>query len=498
MEERDWWHRERQEAAEQYLPHNVCGKGHRRSLALETAEGGCICLPCFAALLSDPRSPSHHVSYALFQLSRAISDPYVLRELRGKHAYFIVSPLVSALSVFDDEALARQVIDLVSDLCFRRDNGGLGEVDERSASSLLSGDFIARIADWLAGTQAWSRRQIRMLHCFGVLLSSFNGTSPAAHIREQAALFSNLFVGLQLPSEELRGEVLFVIYKLCSSNVTPWDDLDSDIDNGIDSLDAGATTLVRLTLEILLRTQYDEVRMNCLALLLILVGKGFQSSFLNSYHNLVLEEASKQKEEITQQTPLINLFADAIKGPLLSSDEEIQIRTLDLIFYMLSPGNCSLKQILVLVKEDIPDYIFEVLRLSANKEPIVMSCIRALTLFTTVEEAFNQKLVLGLPTLLSILHYTSQLPLHPAQPQALNLVCNCVSSFPGIMSTSQVEDLALILTSILKRCINGEYPETFLLACSTFVEILKSPSSSGIQKIGELVQEASRGSTNIL
>ncbi|PKU76745.1 Protein PRD1 [Dendrobium catenatum] len=363
---------------EQFSPASSCSKGHRRSLAVETAAGGSICLSCFAALVSDSRSPTHHVSYALSQLNLTFDDPDLLLELRERHAYLLVAPLVAALSAFDDEPLARQVMDVISDLCFR------GEIS-------LSGDFIARIADRLAsGALAWSRRHIYLLHCFGVLLNSHQGSSPAAHIREQDALFSNLLFGLQLPSEELRGEVLFVIYKLC--------------------------------------------QLNC---------------------------------------PLITLFSDAIKGSLLSSDEGIQISTLDLIFHMISPENCSINQLRVLVEENIPDYIFEILRLSA-------------------EEVFKQKLVVGFSTLLSVLHYTSQIPLHPVQPHALTLVCNCISYSPGIMSISQVTEVALILTCILRRCMNGELPETFILACSTFVEILKSPSAYGIKKIGDMIKEASR------
>ncbi|XP_020598050.1 protein PRD1-like [Phalaenopsis equestris] len=252
---------------EEFSAASACLKGHRRSLSVETAAGGSICLACFAALVSDPLSPTHYVSYALSQLNLSFDDPDLLMELRERHAYLLVVPLVAALSVFDDE-IARQVMELIYDFCFRGQMGRLGlggSGSERFSATSLSGDFIARIADRLSsGTIAWSRRYICLLHCFGELLNTHQASSPAVHIREKDALFSNLLIGLQLPSEELRGEVLFVLYKLCSLSITPWENVDDDNDDCAGSLDARAAALLRLALEILLKTQHDEVRMNCL------------------------------------------------------------------------------------------------------------------------------------------------------------------------------------------------------------------------------------------
>ncbi|XP_020571379.1 protein PRD1 [Phalaenopsis equestris] len=233
-------------------------------------------------------------------------------------------------------------------------------------------------------------------------------------------------------------------------------------------------------------------RFQALTLLLVLAGKGlFQNLFVNNILGIDLNEARGNGEGIMQQSPLISLFADAIKGCLLSSDEDIQINTLNLIIHIISPENCSITELRVLVEENIPDYIFEILRLSGNKDPVVIASLQCLALFAAAEELMKQKLVVGFSSLLSALHYTSQIPLHPVQPHALKLVGNCISNSPGIISISQVSELASILTCILRRSINGETPETFILACSAFVEILKSPSSHGIQKIGALIKEAS-------
>jgi len=55
---------------------------------------------------------------------------------------------VSSVSSFNDDQIAQQAIDLISELC---DAGGCD----------VSGEFVARIADSLSsGGLAWSRRQL--------------------------------------------------------------------------------------------------------------------------------------------------------------------------------------------------------------------------------------------------------------------------------------------------------------------------------------------------
>lgn len=75
---------------------------------------------------------------------------------------------------------------------------------------------------------------------------------------------------------------------------------------------------------------------------------------------------SKEIEDRTEGSSLVNLFAEAIKGPLLSSDSQVQIGTLDFLFHYLSSEGTSGSQIRVLVEENIADYVFEILRLSGE------------------------------------------------------------------------------------------------------------------------------------
>ncbi|XP_042471205.1 protein PUTATIVE RECOMBINATION INITIATION DEFECT 1 isoform X1 [Zingiber officinale] len=460
-----------------------CGKGHRPSMSVATSEGGVICLACLSALLSDPRALTHHVSYALSQLSTAIRCPDFVRRLAGRQPHLIVSPLVRALASFDDEPLARQLIDLVSDL------------SECGLPRSVFGDFVSRVSDFISsGGLAWSRRQFFMLHCLGVLLNSRQDCNPAAHIRDKAALFSILVTGLQLPSEEIRGEILFVLYKMFLQQVMPW----TDESNSEHDYSLKEESLLKLALETLLKAQKDDVRTNCIALLLVLAQRGvFENLFGNSrLLSLNSERVKPMKEDgLLLSSSLVDMFADAIKGPLLSSDIQLQTNTLDLIFHTVSSGFSSVKQIQALIEKDIADYVFEVLRLSGNQDSVIISCLHILDILATADEAFVHRLAVGFNILLPVLRYVIEIPLHPAQNHALKLVWTCITHCPGIMSISQVEELAGILAQLFKRKATVELPivsEAFTLACLTFVELLKSPSSCNINQLAPLIQEASR------
>ncbi|GKV28605.1 hypothetical protein SLEP1_g37628 [Rubroshorea leprosula] len=439
-------------------PEQPCSQGHRASLSLYTQEGGSICLLCLSNLISDPRSPTVHVSYALSQLSHALSQPQFLRSLLSFHPHFLVSSLVRALSSFEDDPIAYQLVHIISALC-------------TSAGGSVTADFVARVADTLSsGVLAWSRRQLHMLHCFGVLLNC-QTTDPSAYIKDKGALVSNLVAGLQLPRVSDEADVL---HSFCPD-------------------------LLRLSLEALMKTQRDDVRLNCVALLTILAQKGFLG---NAHGNGISSMNSDEADSFMQttadgldETPPESLFAEAIKGPLLSSDSQVQISTLDLIFQYLSGENALGKQIQVLVEENIVDYILEILRLSECKDTLVISCLKVLNLFSSAGKSFIKRLVVGFTTLLQVLRYVAEVPFHPVQSHTLKLIWNSISDCPGIVSASHTEELVVFVTKMLKRHIDGKMgmlSETFIMACSIFVALLKSPSSQWTSNIPTLIQEASR------
>ncbi|KAF4378879.1 hypothetical protein G4B88_008349 [Cannabis sativa] len=458
-------------------PSSSCSQGHRSSMILQTNEGGSICLICFSNLISEPHSPTLHVSYALSQLSIAISQPPFLRSLLSFHPLLLVSPLVSALSSFDDAPLARQIVDLVAALCASAD----------SEHSSVHGSFVARVSDRLSsGALCWSRRQVYMLHCLGILLK-FEKDDLYAHIRDKCHLVSNLVGGLQLPSDEIRGEIFFVLYRLLLLQ-------DGD---GDDILSTFCPKLLHLSLEALVKTQVDDVRLNCVALLTVLAQRGlFGNAFAVETTSLYTNEADsvmQAAEDGRDGSPLNVLFAEAIKGPLLSTDSQVQIGTVNLLIHYMTSEGTSIEQIQVLVEDNIADYVFEILRLSDCKDPVVKSCLQVLDLLSTAKQAFKQRLLVGFSTLIPVLQYVAEIPFHPAQRHTLKLIWTCISDCPRIPSASQIKEIVVILTRMLGKHAGGEIdmlPETFTMACLIFVSLLKSPSSHGTLSLTTSIKEA--------
>ncbi|CAI9117522.1 OLC1v1018922C1 [Oldenlandia corymbosa var. corymbosa] len=459
-------------------PCETCAQGHSTAFNLPTSEGGKICLVCFSNLISNPKSPTIHVSYAISQLSQALGQPQFLHTFVTFHSHFLISPLVHALSAFNDFALAGQIVELCLQIC------------EAARDSDVFGDFIAKLADHLSSySLAWSRQQVYILHCLGVLLDH-QKNDPLVQVKDKHALVSNLITGLQVPSEDIQGESLFVLYKLSLIQAV------DDRNNFVEVLEANCAKLFHLSLEALMKTQDDDIRMNCVALLTVFAHRGwFQTFCMSEVMDYCESENFMQTvDQAYDQFPLITLFAEAIKGPLLSSDSQVQVATLDLIFMGLSSRANSAEEIQVLVEENITDYVFEILRLSGCKDPVASSCIRVLDLLSTAVQAFRQRLAIGFPTLIPALQYVAEVPFHPAQTQSLKLVSYCVSNCPGVVSTSHVEEIGLILTGLLKKHIDGESgiaSETFNLACSLLVSLMTTFSASALNL--NSLQDASEG-----
>ncbi|KAL9240084.1 hypothetical protein vseg_014344 [Gypsophila vaccaria] len=457
-----------------------CAQNHRASLTLTTSHssggggGGSICLLCLANLITNPNSPTFHVVYALSHLAHAVSHPSFLSPLLSFHAHLIISPLVVALSAFGDDRIARLVVELVDQLSV---SGGVS----------VSGEFVAKLGDVLSECSlVWSRRQFYSLHCFGVLLSRH--TDTYACIKDKAALIHNLAMGLQLPSEEIQGEIMFVLYRICILQYSTKDEEGSDV------LLERCPAILQMSLGVLLKTQRDDIRLNCLALLKVLSQRGLLSDAFSSDFNMMDTcEADIYSEGETNG--LSKLFAEAIKSPLLSPDDQVQISALDLIFQCLSHGDCSLKQIQILVEENVADYVFEILRLSERKDQVVISCVQVLDLLSTAEQSFKPRLAIGFTTLVSLMPQVTQVRCHPVQPQMLKLVLDGISSFPGVVSTKIVEEISSALVLMLKRYTSGEMgilSETFVSVCSIFVALMKSPSASSVLTLLPAIQEASK------
>ncbi|CAN4088215.1 unnamed protein product [Withania somnifera] len=350
-------------------------------------------------------------------------------------------------------------------------------------------EFVARLADRLSsGSLVWSQRQLHTLHCLGLLLDYQKNHSY--WLEETDALIFNLVSGLHLSSEDIQGEILFVLYKLFLLN------LSQDGDDH-PSLSGHFSKLLHSALAVLMKAQSDDVRLNCIAFLTVIIQRGsYQTTSIigtRSRSSYDVDHLTETNEQIPDELAI--LFAEAVKGPLLSSDNQVQIAALDLLYLYLSGKDVLENQIQVFVEENIADYAFEVLRLSECKDPTIKSCIQLLDILATAEQAFRQRLAIGFMALIPILHHVAEIPFHPVQTETLRLIWNSVENCPGVISKSQVEEICLSLTGMLKKNLDGEIgmlPETLALVCSIFVALMKCSSSCGISSFLLSIQDASR------
>ncbi|MCD7447692.1 hypothetical protein HAX54_032885 [Datura stramonium] len=423
-------------------PPLTCAQGHSSTLIIPTDEGGSICLLCLSNLISNPRSPTVHVSYALSQLSIALFQPSFRQTFFTFHSHFLISPLVGVLSSFNDEPIANQTMDLIMQLC-------------ESPDCDVHAEFVARLADRLSsGSLAWSQRQFHTvtLETETVAISFCLKLSPEGQF-------------LLEYSEDIQGEILFVLYKLFLLNVS------QDGDNP-PSLFGHFSKLPHLALEVLMKAQSDDVRLNCIAFLTVIMQRGFfqTTSIIGTRSRSSYDvDHLMETNELISDGPLAILFAEAVKGPLLSSDNQVQIAALDLLYLYLSGKDVLENEIQVFVEENVADYVFEVLRLSGCKDPTIKSCILLLNILATAEQAFRQRLAIGFMALISVLHHVAEIPFHPVQTETLKLIWNSVENCPGVVSKSQVEEISLALTGMLKKNLDGEIgmlPETLALDAS--------------------------------
>lgn len=126
------------------------------------------------------------------------------------------------------------------------------------------------------------------------------------------------------------------------------------------------------------------------------------------------------------------------------------------------------------------------------------TCLQVLDLLSAAEEVFKLRLLVGFSTLIPVLQYVAAVPFHPVQCETLKLIFKCISECPGTVSTSQVEELVLVLTRMLKKHSDGEIgmlPESFVMACSVFVALIKSPSCHGVLDLSKSIEEAIKNAT---
>lgn len=126
-------------------------------------------------------------------------------------------------------------------------------------------------------------------------------------------------------------------------------------------------------------------------------------------------------------------------------------------------------------------------------------CLQVLDLLSIAEEVFKLRLVVGFSTLIPALRYVAAVPFHPVQCETLKLIYECISKCPGTLSTSQLEELVLVLARMLRKYSDGEMgmlPETFIMACSVLVDLIRSPSCNGALDMSKSIEEAMKHATS--
>lgn len=112
---------------------------------------------------------------------------------------------------------------------------------------------------------------------------------------------------------------------------------------------------------------FTTVSYDSVAFLTVLAQRGFfQSNHVGSTESFEADNLMQIAEYVTDGPSLEVLFAEAVKAPLLSSDCQVQIATMNLIFKYLSSEDVSEKRCQVFIQENVADYIFEILRSSGK------------------------------------------------------------------------------------------------------------------------------------
>ncbi|CAB4294151.1 unnamed protein product [Prunus armeniaca] len=118
---------------------------------------------------------------------------------------------------------------------------------------------------------------------------------------------------------------------------------------------------------------------------------------------------------------------------------------------------------------------------------------RYLTYYQKLSKLSKRRLLVGFATLVPVLNYVADIPFHPVQNQTLKLILNCISDFPGMVSSSHITELVPVLAKIPKKHSDeeiGMLEETFILTCSVLVAIVRTPSVHGNLNLQISIKEA--------
>ncbi|KAH7447738.1 hypothetical protein KP509_01G119100 [Ceratopteris richardii] len=275
--------------------------------------------------------------------------------------------------------------------------------------------------------------------------------------------------------DQLRGEILFLLYKI------------SSLEGGIEELLPFLSNLIYAAINALVKSESDDLRMNCIALLKVLAQKsvlsiGFQPKKIGAEDFMEHGACDFARD-----------FAEALKGSLISSDSQVQIAALELLVYMCPSGNVHTTEIEVLIEAGIMDYLFELLRLSDMSNTMVPWAVRVLSILSEANDAFKQRFAIGLETLNWVLKCSLETALLPMQTDVLNLIHIGLTNYLGAIPCVSVEQILRTIVLIFQHStsdnISLEY-DSFNTACSACLALLRLPCVCSIREIESLLSSA--------
>ncbi|KAJ7513896.1 hypothetical protein O6H91_23G018900 [Diphasiastrum complanatum] len=448
----------------------LCSRGHHASLLLCTTQGGHMCLACFSDLLSQRSAFVIHKAYALTEFLQALQDDAFCSSFL-QHRHFLVPSLSEALYRCTDEGLAEAIMEAIQRLCRLA-----------SGDTILLNDFIAHLSLQLASqVLVWSCGQRFVLHSLGSLidLHGRHAVYLPEVLRAPEFFLSNLLSGLRLPGDDIRGEILFVLYKL------------SSLQEGINELLKYCPQCIHLAVNALLKTEDDELRTNGIAFLSVMAQSSVYDIGLVLDDEISSQEFSETATTCESTLCFAKIFAEAMKGSLMSTDIQVQVSSIQLIC-QVCPVRADLQnEIRILVEAGISEYIFEILRVSEDILQIANVAIGALITLSAAGDLFTQRLIFGVEAVIRVLESFIE-PNWMVQKEAMLLLAANISDIPGLLTAGRAESLFLIIKKVLEQHAslvedlsahgggNHLYPETFAAACSAFIALLKVPCCYGL------------------
>uniref|UniRef100_A0A7I4AVU4 Uncharacterized protein n=1 Tax=Physcomitrium patens TaxID=3218 RepID=A0A7I4AVU4_PHYPA len=450
----------------------ACTREHGSFMLVSIGFGGAFCLECFTELIAAPSSLVVHKAKAISEFAEALTDTEFCAALIQKRPAFLAAPLAKAIFFSNDADLVSAIIDVMVTTC---------KLDLKNDDTILQ-DMMLQIIARSAETKILYSMIELVFHHLRLLNLIAVGTVCESDGKS-----------LSPRSDEVGIDVFFIFSSL------------ANLEDGINFLAKYCPVMVHLAIKALERSQNDELRTKSLDLLIALAqASAFNISQSTSFSQRECDDGDQESTASICQTgsSSVEQFAEAMKASLLSSDTQVQVKSLELINLVCSMSLETSEEIQSLVNEGLTDYIFEVLRISGNLDAIATSAIQALETLSLAFQSFSQHFSLGLEPLLRVLNHSFASAFGTLQKDTLNVICSGIAHRPDVVGASRAEYLVELLKksfqlyrSVMKdHAVSdtlgfGLSPEGLNATCNTLGTLLRAPSCSRTPSICLTLQE---------